>query len=153
MTMIAEALAWALFMIFVARRLFCRGRKNVACWWREISLSTLAFLLILIFFSAAITNVIGLFSIFGAFIVGADVYDQHELREAVGRRGVISSPRFACRYSSPYRPAHRYRHTTRRTHVGLMWSGGAGRDCGENRRCTSVAQRPSREGGFGPWVC
>ncbi|MBI3694360.1 MAG: cation:proton antiporter [Acidobacteria bacterium] len=52
----------------------------------EVSLSALAFLLILILTSAAITNIIGLFSIFGAFIVGAILYDQHEFREAaVGR--------------------------------------------------------------------
>ena len=52
----------------------------------EIPLSALAFLLILIFASAAITNVIGLFSIFGAFMAGAILYDQHEFREAVMRR-------------------------------------------------------------------
>jgi len=52
----------------------------------EISLSALAFLLILVFTSAAVTNIIGLFSIFGAFIVGAVLYDQHEFREAVMRR-------------------------------------------------------------------
>ena len=52
----------------------------------ELSLSGLAFLLILIFLSAAITNLIGLFSIFGAFIMGAVLYDQHEFREAVSRR-------------------------------------------------------------------
>src|SRR6267378_3854416 len=52
----------------------------------EISPSALALLLILIFLSAAITNLIGLFSIFGAFIMGAVLYDQHEFREAVMRR-------------------------------------------------------------------
>jgi K+:H+ antiporter len=87
MTMVAEALAYALFMIFVARRLLRRWTAmTLRAGGGEISLSALAFLLILIFLSAAITNVIGLFSIFGAFIVGAVLYDQHEFREAVVRR-------------------------------------------------------------------
>lgn len=85
--MLAEAAGYALFMIFVARRWLCRWtqaalRRNGG----ELSLAALAVVLILIFVSAAITNVIGLFSIFGAFIMGAVLYDQHEFREAVMRR-------------------------------------------------------------------
>jgi Kef-type K+ transport system membrane component KefB len=87
MTMVAEALAYALFMIFVARPLLCRWTaRTLRTGGGELSLSALAFLLILIFLSAAITNLIGLFSIFGAFIVGAVLYDRHEFREAVSRR-------------------------------------------------------------------
>jgi Kef-type K+ transport system membrane component KefB len=87
MTMIAEALGYAVFMIFVARPFLCRWTaRMLRTGGGELSLSGLAFLLILIFLSAAITNLIGLFSIFGAFIMGAVLYDQHEFREAVSRR-------------------------------------------------------------------
>src|SRR2546426_4890312 len=87
MTMVAEALAYALFMILVARRLLRRwAAMTLRAGGGEISPSALALLLILIFLSAAITNLIGPFSIFGAFIVGAVLYDRHEFREAVSRR-------------------------------------------------------------------
>ena len=87
MTMVAEALAYALFMILVGRRLLRRWTAmTLRAGGGEISPSALALLLILIFLSAAITNLIGLFSIFGAFIMGAVLYDQHEFREAVMRR-------------------------------------------------------------------
>src|SRR5262252_2815947 len=51
-----------------------------------LSLSTLASLLILVFATAAITNVIGIFLIFGAFLCGAILHDQIELKEAVQTR-------------------------------------------------------------------
>src|SRR5207245_4853726 len=87
MTMVAEALAYALFMILVGRRLLRRWTAmTLRAGGGEISPSALALLFILIFLSAAITNFIGLFSIFGAFIMGAVLYDQHEFREAVMRR-------------------------------------------------------------------
>ena len=86
-TMIAEALAYALLMIFAARRLLLRWTAStLRAGSGEISLQALAFLLVLIFSSAAITNVFGLSPIFGAFIVGAVLYDQHEFREAVMQR-------------------------------------------------------------------
>jgi len=85
--MVGETLAFALFMIFVARPLLRRWTTEaMRAAGGEISLSTLAVLLILVFTAAAVTNIIGLFSIFGAFIVGAILYDQHEFREAVMRR-------------------------------------------------------------------
>src|SRR5207302_3151708 len=87
MTMVAEALAYALFMILVGRRLLRRWTAmTLRAGGGEISPSALALLFIMIFLSAAITNFIGLFSIFGAFIMGAVLYDQHEFREAVMRR-------------------------------------------------------------------
>jgi Kef-type K+ transport system membrane component KefB len=87
MTMVAEALGYAVFMIFVARPVLCGWTRRVLrTGGGELSVSALASLLVIIFLSATITNVIGLFSIFGAFIVGAVLYDQHEFREAVSRR-------------------------------------------------------------------
>ena len=86
-TMVGERLAYALFMIYVARPLLRRWTTQaMRAGGGEISLSALAFLLILVFTSAAVTNIIGLFSIFGAFIVGAVLYDQHEFREESMRR-------------------------------------------------------------------
>src|SRR3990172_1603590 len=46
----------------------------------------LAVLLIVVFLSAAVTNLIGIFSIFGGFMIGAILYDQHELCGAIRRR-------------------------------------------------------------------
>jgi Kef-type K+ transport system membrane component KefB len=86
-TMVGQTLAYALFMIFVARPWLRRWTtRAMHAGGGEISLSALAFLLILVFSSAGVTNIIGLFSIFGAFIVGAVLYDQQEFREAVMRR-------------------------------------------------------------------
>lgn len=52
----------------------------------DLSLNGQAVLLILVFVSAAITNLLGIFSVFGAFILGAILYDQEELRAAVNKR-------------------------------------------------------------------
>ena len=65
-------------------------------------------LLVLIFVSAAITNLIGIFSIFGGFIVGAVLYDQREFHQAIRgrlhdfvtvfflRRSSVAAPGQAC---------------------------------------------------------
>lgn len=87
LTMVAETLAFALFMILAVRPLLRRWTaRTLETAGGEISLSGLAVLLILIFTAAAVTNVIGVFSVFGAFLLGAILYDQHEFREAVMRR-------------------------------------------------------------------
>jgi Kef-type K+ transport system membrane component KefB len=52
----------------------------------ELSLSGLSIVLIAVFLTAAATNAIGIFSIFGPFVLGAVLSEQHEFREAVGRR-------------------------------------------------------------------
>jgi Kef-type K+ transport system membrane component KefB len=52
----------------------------------KMSLSGLAVLLIMILLAAVVTNLIGIFSIFGAFFFGALLYDQHEFRQAVQER-------------------------------------------------------------------
>ena len=53
---------------------------------RELSLSSFAALLIIILLAAAATNRIGIFSIFGPFILGAVLHDQLELIAAVRHR-------------------------------------------------------------------
>src|SRR5216684_3002468 len=85
--MVGETVGFALFMIVVARPLLIRwSRRTLQENKGELSLTSLAVLLILIFISAAVTNLIGIFSIFGGFIMGAILYDQHELCDAIRRR-------------------------------------------------------------------
>jgi Kef-type K+ transport system membrane component KefB len=52
----------------------------------ELSLNALAVLLTLVFISAAITSAIGIFALFGGFMMGAIFFDQTELRKAVHHR-------------------------------------------------------------------
>jgi Kef-type K+ transport system membrane component KefB len=52
----------------------------------RLDLTTFAIMLILIFGCAIATNKIGIFSLFGPFILGAAIYDQIELREAIFER-------------------------------------------------------------------
>lgn len=85
--MVFETLAFGLFMVFVARPLLLRWTNYALREGKgDLSLTSLAVLLILILVSSLITNLIGIFSIFGAFIMGAILYDQQEFREAVIRR-------------------------------------------------------------------
>jgi Kef-type K+ transport system membrane component KefB len=87
LVMAAEALGYALLMIFVVRPVLRRwAARALATSGGELSPGGLTVLLIVVFASAAVTNAIGLFSIFGAFIVGAILYDAEEFREAVLRR-------------------------------------------------------------------
>ena len=52
----------------------------------DISLNALAALPIMVLLSAAVTNKIGIFSIFGGFMMGAILYDRREFRDALRRR-------------------------------------------------------------------
>src|SRR5437870_13533749 len=64
--------------VMAARRLLRRwAAMTLRAGGGEISPSALALLLILIFLSAAITNLIGLVSIFRAVIIGSAMSDQH----------------------------------------------------------------------------
>ena len=84
---IAEAAVFCAVMLFIVRPLL---RKWIQHTRREDgsepSLTTIAVLLILIFGAAAITNVIGIFSIFGAFLVGTLLNDEREFAHAIGLR-------------------------------------------------------------------
>ncbi len=82
--MVGSLIAYGLIMALVVRPQLIRwtARKLKENNGR-ISLDTLAIVLILIFLSAAATNKIGIFSIFGGFMMGAILYDQHEFREAL----------------------------------------------------------------------
>ncbi len=52
----------------------------------ELSVVGLSAVLVVVFLTAATTNAIGIFAIFGPFVLGAVLSDRHAFREAVGRR-------------------------------------------------------------------
>lgn len=85
--MVGGVIAYGLAMGFIVRPLVARWAK-----WTlrqnngELSLNGMAVLLVLVLTSSAITNWIGIFSLFGAFMMGAIFYDQAQLRDAVHRR-------------------------------------------------------------------
>ena len=85
--MVVEIVGYALIMILVIRPLLLRWIAHIRRKHQmELSLTHLAILLVVIFLSAVITNLIGIFSIFGGFIVGAILYDQADFRVAVAQR-------------------------------------------------------------------
>ncbi|HVT81373.1 MAG TPA: cation:proton antiporter [Phycisphaerae bacterium] len=74
-------------MVLVVRPVLGRwARWAMARGKGEIGLTSLAFLLIVIFLAAIATSLIGIFAIFGAFILGAALSGEHQFREAVSRR-------------------------------------------------------------------
>ena len=85
--MIAEVVVFAVFMVWGVRPLLKKWTAHQMQAHRgRLSLGSLAILLIMIMVAALITNLIGIFSIFGAFFFGALLYDQHEFRQAVQDR-------------------------------------------------------------------
>lgn len=87
LVMIGETVAFGLLMVFVSR--------PALRWWSaralrrgqgELPINSLAVLLVLIFVCSLATNRIGIFGIFGAFLMGAVMSAEHEFREAVSRR-------------------------------------------------------------------
>jgi Kef-type K+ transport system membrane component KefB len=84
--MVAETIAFGLAMIFAVRPLLVRAIRKFFQPQGELSLDMLAALLLIIFLAAVATNLIGIFSVFGAFLLGAVLYDQHEFVAAIHRR-------------------------------------------------------------------
>jgi Kef-type K+ transport system membrane component KefB len=85
--MVVETIAFAALMIRVVRPLLKKWTaRQMQKHQRQLSLTALAMLLILIFLAAIATNLIGIFSIFGAFLLGAILFDQHEFRKAAQER-------------------------------------------------------------------
>jgi Kef-type K+ transport system membrane component KefB len=85
--MLAEALTFGLFMVFLARPLLCRWARYVMHESKgELSLNALSVLLFLLFVCAIVTNLIGIFAVFGAFLLGAVLSGESEFRTAVNRR-------------------------------------------------------------------
>jgi len=81
----AEVVIHLLGMIFLVRPLLKRWtRWAMSKSGHEISSAALAQLIVMFFASAAVTGAIGIFSVFGAFVMGAILHDQKALCDAVG---------------------------------------------------------------------
>lgn len=82
--MVLEIVLYGLAMVFVVRPWLVKWlRKVVKRDAQQISTTTLSVILGLIFLSAAITSLIGIFAVFGGFMMGAILFDQVEFREAI----------------------------------------------------------------------
>jgi Kef-type K+ transport system membrane component KefB len=85
--MVCGVLLFGAFLLFVVRPIAVRWlQTSLRRGSGALSLNALAVLLILIFLCAMATNLIGIFSIFGAFLFGAVLYDQTEFVAAVRAR-------------------------------------------------------------------
>ena len=85
--MFGLAAGYALLLIFVLRPLLLRWTRRVAPTPdTDISLNALAVIMIAIFLSSMITSLIGIFAIFGAFLLGAAVSSDEAFREAFSRK-------------------------------------------------------------------
>ena len=85
--MLVETVIFALAMVYILRPLL---RKWIAAAMAsgkgELSLNNMAILLAIMLGCAIITNLIGIFAIFGAFVLGAILSEEYEFREAVNRK-------------------------------------------------------------------
>jgi Kef-type K+ transport system membrane component KefB len=85
--MVAETVGFGLLMAFV-------GRPLLRAWVRyalrrgeaEFSVNALTVVLAIVFVCAIVTNLIGIFAVFGAFILGAVLSTEREFCRAVSRR-------------------------------------------------------------------
>jgi Kef-type K+ transport system membrane component KefB len=85
--MVISVLAYAAIMMLVVRPAIIKWSTGVLERNNgTLSLGAMATLIIGLLISAAITNIIGIFSIFGGFLFGAIIFDQEELREAINNR-------------------------------------------------------------------
>lgn len=85
--MIASVIGFGAFMLFVLRPLAIRWiRRTLDREGGSLSLNSLAVVLIAVFACAIVTNLIGIFSIFGAFLLGSILYDQTEFVAAIRTR-------------------------------------------------------------------
>jgi Kef-type K+ transport system membrane component KefB len=85
--MVGETIAFAALMVWIIRP---RLKRWAAYQLRDnqskLTLTGLTLLLVFVLLSAIATNFIGIFSIFGAFLLGAILYDEPELKKAVQER-------------------------------------------------------------------
>lgn len=83
--MLGQTLLFAAGMLLVARPLLVRWARTVVKD-RELTLNGLAGTLLLVLACGLVTNLIGIFAIFGAFLFGAVMSTEEEFREAVNKR-------------------------------------------------------------------
>lgn len=85
--MLAGVVVFAIAMIYVVRPLMRRWiRHEMTKNQGQLSLNALAVLIAVLFGCSIATNVIGIFAIFGAFVFGAVLSEEHEFRRAVSSR-------------------------------------------------------------------
>jgi Kef-type K+ transport system membrane component KefB len=85
--MVGLTAAFALFMVFVARPLLVRYfAYSLRAHRGRLGPTALAVLLVAVLLSAVATNLIGIFAVFGAFLLGAVLSDQDELRRAASAK-------------------------------------------------------------------
>lgn len=84
--MIGATLAFLSVMQFAVRPLAIRYFQKALSNRGELNLTGFTVLLVLVLLASLVTNIIGLFAIFGAFVLGAVLSDQPMLRLAVRHR-------------------------------------------------------------------
>lgn len=85
--MLLEVFAFGAMMFLVVRPLMKKWIRHVLTKeGARLSATTLAVLLSMVFVSALVTSRIGIFSIFGGFLAGAILFDEHEFRRAIHAR-------------------------------------------------------------------
>jgi Kef-type K+ transport system membrane component KefB len=85
--MVGLTVAFVLFLILVARPLLARYfATSMQASGGKLSVNALAVLFVSLFLCAAATNLIGIFAVFGAFLLGAVLSAQTELREAAAAK-------------------------------------------------------------------
>lgn len=85
--MIGLTVGFALVMWFVVRPLLVKYfAYSLRANRGRFSITALAVLLVSVFLASVATNLIGIFAVFGAFMLGAVLSDQEELRRAAGAK-------------------------------------------------------------------
>jgi Kef-type K+ transport system membrane component KefB len=85
--MIAESAAFVLGMIFLVRPILKRWVKwALSGGTTDFGIGSLAVLLSVLFGCSVLTALIGIFAVFGAFILGAILSDEEQFREAVSAK-------------------------------------------------------------------
>jgi Kef-type K+ transport system membrane component KefB len=82
--MVAEIAAYTVFTLWVTRPLLkILARRTLKREGSNMSTTTLTILILVVLASAAITSLIGIFAVFGAFIIGAMLSDEEEFKNAI----------------------------------------------------------------------
>jgi Kef-type K+ transport system membrane component KefB len=85
--MAGETIAFGLFMVFAARPvLLIWVRHSMRRGGGDLSVNAMVVLVVLVFGCAIVTNLIGIFAVFGAFFFGAVLSSESDFRTAVNRR-------------------------------------------------------------------
>ena len=83
--MLGLTVGFAILMIVILRPVFMKWTRTIAARG-EMNLNAMAVLIVLLFLSAVATSLIGIFAIFGAFILGATLSADKEFREICSRK-------------------------------------------------------------------